>query len=58
MDFGSIILKIWDIAAGIILVKEAGGVVLNEKGKNFDLSTDLSLIASNPSIYEELIKNL
>ena len=51
-------LKIWDIAAGIILVKEAGGVVLNEKGKNFDLSTDLSLIASNPNIYEELIKNL
>lgn len=48
----------WDIAAGIILVQEAGGIVVNDKGQNFDLSSDLSLIASNPSIYQELVNNL
>ena len=51
-------LHMWDIAAGIILVQEAGGIVVNEKGQSFDLSSDLSLIASNPSIYQELANNL
>ncbi len=51
-------LNMWDIAGGIILVKEAGGIITNEKGSNFDLSNDLCLIASNSNIYAELIKNL
>jgi myo-inositol-1(or 4)-monophosphatase len=51
-------LNMWDIAAGIILVQEAGGIVVNEKGQSFDLSTDLCIIASNPSIYQELANNL
>ncbi|MAV81931.1 MAG: inositol monophosphatase [Pelagibacteraceae bacterium] len=51
-------LNMWDIAAGIILVKEAGGIVTNEKGNSFDLLSDLSLIASNHAIYDEFIKNL
>lgn len=27
-------LKCWDIAAGILIVQEAGGFVLDSKGKN------------------------
>lgn len=51
-------LNIWDIAAGIILIKEAGGIVVNEQGRNYDLRSDSCLIASNPGIYDELTKNL
>ena len=45
-------LKIWDIAAGIILVKEAGGI-LNE----IDLSnnSNIKIIASSPDINSKLI---
>ena len=51
-------LNIWDIAGGIIIVKEAGGIVVNEMGKSFDISNDSCIIASNNGIYEELIKNI
>ena len=51
-------LNMWDIAGGIIIVKEAGGIVENEKRKSFDLSTDSCIIACNPNIYAELVKNL
>ena len=51
-------LNIWDIAAGILLVREAGGICLNDKGKNFDTLNDDSLIASSSAISSELFKNL
>ena len=46
-------LKIWDIAAGIILIKEAGGLI-NE----IDLSKSkkLDVIASTPDIHQKLLK--
>ena len=40
-------LKIWDIAAGIILIKEAGGMI-NEI--NLDKIEDLNVIASSVNI--------
>ena len=48
-------LNIWDIAAGLILVNEAGGVI-NE----IDLSTtkNIKLIASNAYISTKLVKKL
>ena len=49
-------LNIWDIAAGILLVREAGGICLNDKGSNFDTINDDSLIASSSSISGELFK--
>ncbi len=50
-------LNLWDIAAGIILVQEAGGVI-----NNFDLKDikNLKVIASNPNItvkFNEKITN-
>ena len=48
-------LHIWDIAAGIVMVKEAGGQVntidLNKKN-------NIDIIASSSSIREELEQNL
>ncbi len=48
-------LNIWDIAAGIIIVKEAGGII-NE----IDLSknNNIKVLASNSSINDKLVKNL
>ena len=48
-------LNLWDIAAGIIIVKEAGGHVndLNLKQNN-----NINIIASSSSINEQLLKNL
>ena len=48
-------LKIWDIAAGIVLIKEAGGLI-NE----IDLSKSkkLDVIASSPDIYQKLLKKI
>ena len=48
-------LNLWDIAAGIIIVKEAGGQVndLNLKQNN-----NIDIAASSSSINEQLLKNL
>lgn len=32
-------LKCWDVAAGILIIQESGGIVLDLKGKNNLLST-------------------
>ena len=47
-------LKIWDIAAGIIIIKEAGGKI---NDINFT-SDELSVLAASNSIYEKMIENL
>jgi myo-inositol-1(or 4)-monophosphatase len=51
-------LNIWDIAAGIILIKEAGGVCLNIEGKEFNPLKDEVLVASSSAISNQLLKNL
>ena len=48
-------LNIWDIAAGIIIVKEAGG-----RTNDIDYSTykNINVLASSTSMYENMLKNL
>ena len=48
----------WDIAAGIILVTEAGGVVTTSKGNRLTLESygKEGLLASNGLLHEELLK--
>tara|TARA_B100001175_G_scaffold316227_1_gene329611 strand:- start:951 stop:1691 length:741 start_codon:yes stop_codon:yes gene_type:complete len=48
-------LKIWDIAAGIIIIKEAGGII-NE----IDLSQtkNLDVITSSPSIHQKMLEKI
>jgi myo-inositol-1(or 4)-monophosphatase len=51
-------LQLWDIAAGIILVKEAGGICQNEKGKEFNPLEDETLVASSAAISNLFLQNL
>jgi len=46
-------LNTWDVAAGALLVKEAGGIYSNIGGDKFDISGK-SIIAANPYIYTSL----
>ncbi len=50
-------LKYWDIAAGIILIKEAGGYVTDFKGTNSYIENK-TLLANNSKISEEMIEIL
>jgi len=54
--FYEVNLKPWDVAAGILLVEEAGGVVSNHKGEPYRFG-DI-IVASNGHIHQELLKNL
>jgi len=46
-------LNIWDIAAGALLVTEAGGIVSDYHGGNTYLQ-DGSIIASSPGVYDKM----
>ena len=48
-------LHLWDIAAGLILVKEAGGIINKIDLGNHD---DIEIIATSPDINEELMDKL
>ena len=50
-------LKPWDAAAGVLLVREAGGKVWNYEGKDYQVGHD-SLIASNPPLLSELYRRM
>ena len=47
----------WDIAAGILLIKEAGGVVSNYNDKA-DFCGNASILAANDAIHASLLKEL
>ena len=48
-------LNIWDIAAGLIIVKEAGGKINNIDYSNYK---NINVLASSTSMYENMLKNL
>jgi myo-inositol-1(or 4)-monophosphatase len=45
----------WDLAAGVLLITEAGGQVTRIDGKPNPLSKPCSLLATNGHIHEELL---
>ncbi len=47
--------KPWDYAAGVLIIKEAGGKVTDLKGRDWDINTK-SVIAGNKEIHEQLLK--
>ncbi len=51
-------LKPWDVSAGVLIVTEAGGIVSNINGDEYNLFEDKYLVASNGKIHNEFIKNL
>ncbi len=48
----------WDVAAGSLLVEEAGGMVTGIDGNHLKLKKHLSIVASNTLIHGELIQAL
>ena len=46
-------LQPWDIAAGTLILKEAGGVALNYEGREINFSTPNDVVFANPVAYEE-----
>lgn len=52
--FWSFSTKIWDIAAGVLLVQEAGGVISNPYGGPLELHTGQFLAAANPTLHQHL----
>ncbi len=50
-------LNYWDIAAGIILIKEAGGFITDFSGNNKYIENQ-TILATNSKINEEMIEVL
>ncbi len=48
-------LNAWDIAAGALIVREAGGIVTDFYGKDSYLETG-DIIAASPKVYPEMLK--
>jgi myo-inositol-1(or 4)-monophosphatase len=55
--FYEIDLKPWDVAAGILLVEEAGGTVSNLEGRPYRFGDD-GIVAGAPAIHAELLEKL
>jgi len=51
-------LSPWDIAAGYILIKEAGGVITDLYGKDMDLSAQSSVVAGSLKVHGALLSCL
>lgn len=51
----SLNLAPWDVAGGMILLQETGGLVTNMQGESLTLLKKDSLIAANPSIHHGLV---
>jgi myo-inositol-1(or 4)-monophosphatase len=55
--FYEIDLKPWDVAAGILIVQEAGGKISNVDNMPFNFD-DKSIVASNSKVHQQLMKYL
>lgn len=51
-------LKAWDVSAGLIILKEAGGKVSNLDGNEYILFESKYIVATNSKIHEVLVENL
>ena len=51
-------LKPWDVAAGLIILAEAGGKITNIDGNEFDMFNDKYIVVTNGKIHDELLSKL
>ncbi|MBO5048364.1 MAG: inositol monophosphatase [Clostridia bacterium] len=59
--FFEMVLHPWDIAAGYLLIKEAGGIMTTMDGKEISFAAPSSVLAAAPNVYENalnVIKNI
>ena len=52
--FWEVALQPWDMAAGALLVKEAGGIVIDYSGNDLNIMQSSSIIAGNIDIVKAL----
>jgi len=57
--------RIWDVAAGVLLIEEAGGVITDLEGNSlspFDLSADpqrmIPFLAASPPVHKRLLSDM
>lgn len=50
-------LKVWDMAAGVLLIKEAGGMVTDTNGGETYLKTG-NVLAANPTLVRQILKTI
>jgi myo-inositol-1(or 4)-monophosphatase len=48
--------KIWDVAAGLLLIREAGGVVTSTEGGEIDLGSGRFLASANEELHAQLME--
>ena len=53
--FFELMLSPWDIAAGYLLIKEAGGIITDNNGNEIDFSKPCPVIAANKVAYQFLL---
>ena len=51
-------LKPWDVSAGVLILTEAGGIVSNISGGEYNLFEDKYIVATNGKIHDKLIEKL
>jgi len=56
--YWAISLHSWDIAAGKLLIEEAGGKMTTYLGKEYDVLSNAPIVATNSLIHEELLSFL
>ncbi len=56
--FWDVSLSQWDVAAGALLVQEAGGIVTKMYGEPEVMSEPVSILAANPVMHEMMLKEL
>jgi myo-inositol-1(or 4)-monophosphatase len=55
--FYELMLSPWDIAAGLLIVREAGGIVTNVEGEPCPVA-HTSVVAGNPTMHRWLLEKL
>jgi myo-inositol-1(or 4)-monophosphatase len=55
--FWELVLAPWDIAAGMLLVREAGGIVTDLSGRDIGVE-HTAVVAGNPAIHRWLLEGL
>lgn len=51
-------LSSWDMAAGVLLIEEAGGVVVNYEGQPFDVLNDKHIVAGPAHVVRDILIQL
>ncbi|MGL4209085.1 MAG: inositol monophosphatase family protein, partial [Candidatus Adiutrix sp.] len=51
-------LKPWDVAAGLVLLSEAGGIATDYDGQSYRLGHSLNILGANRGLHAEILKFL